>query len=187
MNKYRSFTDPELTALLENGDHTAFTEIYNRYWKKLFLVAAHKIKNLEEAEEIVQQIFVSLWNRRTSLKISTSLSAYLSVSVKYSVIKALDKQYHQQKYTDSLGLKGIADDSTQEWLDFLELKECLEKLVNKLPEKCQLVYRMSKDQGLSQKKIAEELKISEKTVEAHLGKAMKSLRAGLNQFMITLL
>lgn len=187
MNRYHSFTDLELTGLLENGDHAAFTEIYNRYWKKLFLVAAHKIKELEEAEEIVQHIFVSLWNRRASLKITSSLSAYLSVSVKYRVIKALDKQYHQQKYTDSLGMKGIADDSTQEWLDFLELKGCLEKLVAGLPEKCRLVYQMSKEQGLSQKKIAEGLGISEKTVEAHLGKAMKTLRAGLNQFMITLL
>jgi RNA polymerase sigma-70 factor (ECF subfamily) len=187
MNRYRSFTDSELTGLLQDGDHTAFTEIYNRYWKKLFLVAAHKVKDLEEAEEIVQHIFVSLWNRRESLKITSSLSAYLSVSVKYRVIKALDKQYHQQKYTDSLGMKGISDDSTQEWLDFLELKDQLEKLVCALPEKCRLVYRMSKERGLSQKKIAEELEISEKTVEAHLGKAMKSLRAGLNQFMMTLL
>ncbi|WP_316820226.1 RNA polymerase sigma-70 factor [Pedobacter gandavensis] len=187
MNRYHSFTDPELTDLLENGNHAAFTEIYNRYWKKLFIVAAQKIKDLEEAEEIVQHIFVSLWNRRTSLKITSSLSAYLAVSVKYRVIKALDKQYHQQKYTDSLGMKGIADDSTQEWLDFSELKDRLEKLVGSLPEKCQLVYRMSKEQGLSQKQIAEELVISEKTVEAHLSKAMKTLRAGLNQFMLMLL
>lgn len=187
MNRYRNFTDPELTALLENGDHVAFTEIYNRYWKKLFLVAAHKIKDLEEAEEIVQHIFVSLWNRRDSLKITSSLSAYLAVSVKYRVIKSLDKQYHQQKYTASLGMKGITDDSTQEWLDFLELKERLEKLVCALPEKCRLVYRMSRENGCSQKKIAEELEISEKTVEAHLGKALKTLRAGLNQFMMTLL
>lgn len=187
MNRYRSFTDTELIGLLEHGDHSAFTEIYNRYWKKLFLVAAHKVKNLEEAEEIVQHIFVSLWNRRGNLKITSSLSSYLSVSVKYRVIKALDKQYHQPKYTDSLGMRGIADDSTQEWLDFLELKERLEKLVCSLPEKCRLVYRMSREQGLSQKRIAEELEISEKTVEAHLGKAIKTLRTGLNQFMITLL
>lgn len=187
MNRYRSLTDAELTGLLVHGNHSAFTEIYNRYWKRLFVVAANKIKDLEEAEEIVQHIFVSLWNRRENLKITSSLAAYLSVSVKYRVIKALDKQYHQKKYTESLGMRGLTDDSTQEWLDFLELKERLEKLVSALPEKCRLVYRMSREQGFPQKRIAEELEISEKTVEAHLGKAIKALRTGLNQFMMTLL
>ena len=178
----------ELLDLLKSGDQAAFTEIYNRYWKKLFAIAGNKINDLDEAEEIVQDIFVALWKRRENLEITGSLSAYLAVSVKYRVIKLLDKRYYEQQYADhSRKVFSLLDDSTQEWLQFEELKTRLSELVADLPEKCRLVYQLSRDRGYSQKQIAEELGISEKTVEAHIGKALKSLRGGLNNFFTFLL
>jgi len=187
MEQYKNFTDIELVATLKTGDKTAFAEIYNRYWDKLFCIAGHKLDQLEDAEEVVQNIFISLWNRRAILNITSTLNSYLAVSVKYRVIKVLEKQYRQRKYTDSLGKQHGLDDSTREWLEFTELKEQLEQLVQGLPEKCQLVYRMSREDGFSQKEIAGKLDISEKTVEAHLGKALKTIRSGLNIFISTLL
>jgi RNA polymerase sigma-70 factor (family 1) len=188
MGSYHSLTDIELTGLLQQGDVMAFTEIYNRYWKKLFAVAGNKIRDLDEAEEIVQDIFVSLWARREQLRITGTLSAYLAVSVKYRVIKALDKQYHRQQYADhSRQALSLLDNSTQDWLQFEELKDRLSQLVADLPEKCRLVYQLSRESGYSQKQIAEELNISEKTVEAHIGKALKNIRSGLQQFLIFLL
>lgn len=186
MAAYSAFTDQELTALLKEGNHAAFTEIYRRYWKKLFYIAGKKLNSLDEAEEVVQNIFLSLWNRRETIVITTTLAAYLTVSVKYWIIKILDKQHHQERYVQSIA-KNLLDDSTQQWLEFLDLKEMLEKYINELPEKCQLVFKMSRNQNMSQKQIAEELDISEKTVEAHLGKAIKTLRARLNLFFLTLL
>jgi len=187
MGQYKNFTDIELVATLKTGDKTAFAEIYNRYWDKLFSIAGHKLDQLEDAEEVVQNIFISLWNRRATLNITSTLNSYLAVSVKYRVIKVLEKQYHQRKYADSLGKQQGLDDSTQEWLEFTELKAQLERLVRELPDKCQLVYRMSREDGFSQKEIAGKLDISEKTVEAHLGKALKTIRSGLNIFISTLL
>lgn len=187
MGQYKAFTDLELMAAVKTGDHLAFAEIYDRYWDKLFYVAARKLDQLEDAEEVVQNIFISLWNRRLTLEISSTLSSYLSVSIKYRVIKVLEKQYHQRKYADTLKKNGLLDDSTQEWLEFMELKDQLEQLMLELPNKCQLVYRMSREQGFSQKEIAGKLDISEKTVEAHLGKATKTIRARLNAFLILLL
>ncbi|MNK97819.1 ECF RNA polymerase sigma factor SigW [compost metagenome] len=187
MKDYHSLSDSELLSLLRKGDHLAFAEIYNRYWKTLFAIASHKLKAFEDAEEVVQNIFVALWNRRTNLYVTSTLSAYLAVSVKYRVIKMLDKQYNQQKYVDSLGSQLLIDDSTEDWLNFLELKKRLEKLVADLPDKCQLVYKMSRESGMSHKQIAAELNISEKTVEARLGKAMRTLRAGLRHFQMSLL
>ena len=87
MYNYDILDDKELIVLLQKNDRNAFTEIYNRYWKKLFSVAANKIKDLPEAEEIVQDIFVSIWNRRDNLTVIDTLSSYLAVSVKYRVIK----------------------------------------------------------------------------------------------------
>lgn len=186
MTAYSGFTDEELTALLKEGNHAAFTEIYRRYWKKLFFIAGKKLNCLTDAEEVVQNIFLSLWNRRETIIITTTLVAYLTVSVKYCILKILDKQYHQEKYAQSIA-KNVLDDSTQQWLEFLDLKEILDKYITELPEKCQLVFKMSRNQNMSQKQIAEELKISEKTVEAHLGKAIKTLRTKFNLFFLTLL
>lgn len=179
-------SDLELVALLKGDNHAAFTEIYKRYWQRLFTVAANKISDLEEAREIVQNIFISLWNRRAELEIKGTLSNYLAVSVKYRVINALDKQHNHQTYLDNLSTSDL-DDSTQEWLNFMELKERLSILVAELPEKCRIVFQLSREQGLSQKEIASELGISEKTVEGHLTKALKNLKTGLHSFMITLL
>lgn len=186
MAAYGKFTDEELTALLIEGDHAAYTEIYHRYWKKLFYIAGKKLGNMEEAEEVVQNIFMSLWNRRAVITITTTLGAYLTTSVKYWIIKILDKQYHQQKYAKSIA-SNVLDDSTQQWLEFLDLKEILDRYVSELPEKCQLVFNMSRNLNMSQKQIAEELNISEKTVEAHMGKAIKTLRTRFNHFFLILL
>ncbi|MDR2272986.1 MAG: RNA polymerase sigma-70 factor [Sphingobacterium sp.] len=186
MIELKTYTDTDLTTLMAQGDHDAFTEIYKRYWKRLFHIASLRLNDPEEAEEVVQNIFVTLWDRREKLEITTSLNAYLAMSVKYRIIKVLDKHYNQQKYVESI-TKSILDDSTQQWLEFLDLKEILEKTVAELPEKCQLVFRMSRDRHMSQKEIARELDITEKTVEAHIGKAIKTLRKKLGRFLSLLL
>ncbi|KIA96510.1 RNA polymerase [Pedobacter kyungheensis] len=187
MRDYRNFNDEQLLSCLREGNHTAFTEIYNRYWKRMFEIAARKINDLDEAEEIVQSIFVSLWQRKTELQVTGSLNAYLAVCIKYRVIKLLDKKRNEQKYRDSLDSRMLTDASTEDWLSFLELKDKLAELVAVLPDKCQLVYKMSRERGMPQKEIATTLNIAEKTVEAHLGKALKTLKAGLNHFLTTLL
>ena len=177
-----SGSDSQLLSLLQLGDRHAFSEIYSRYWKKLFTVAANKTGKVEEAEEIVQDIFISLWQRRDSIEITSTLEAYLAVCVKYRVLKVLATRYRFQKYIDhSFNSSTENNNSTLEWLEFTELKSRLETLVSNLPEKCRLVYRLSREQGLSQKQIANECEISEKTVEAHIGKALKVLRTQLGQ------
>jgi len=185
MASYAVYSDIELLDLLRSGDRAAFSEIYNRYWKRIFSVAVNKIGHLEEAEEIVQDIFVSMWNRRESIIITTTLNAYLSVSVKYRVIKILAKRNLYNKFADhTLHILSQTDNSTQDWLEFEELKSRLAILVTQLPEKCRLVYKLSREEGMSQKQIAEEFNISEKTVEAHIGKALKHLRTGLGQLFL---
>ncbi|MGZ3873228.1 MAG: RNA polymerase sigma-70 factor [Mucilaginibacter sp.] len=185
MRNYNILNDKELTGRLQAGDEQAFTEIYNRYWAKLFSIAANKIMDLGEAEEIVQDIFISLWKRKSELGVIDTLSAYLAVSVKYRVIKILDKRHHQQKYASySRQTTVITDDSTQQWLEFEELRTRLAAFVADLPEKCRLVYQLSRESGYPHKKIATEMGISEKTVEAHLGKALKTLRARLSNFLL---
>lgn len=185
MPEYNILNDNELVSLLSLDDMHAFTEVYNRYWKKLFSIAANKIHDLDDAEEIVQDIFVTLWNRRDKLSIVETLSSYLAVSVKYRVIKLLDKRSNRQKYVDyRMDHVSTAENSTEQWVEFEELKDRLVLFVAELPEKCRLAYQLSRESGYSQKMIAEEMGISEKTVEAHLGKAIRTLRARLSQFLL---
>jgi RNA polymerase sigma-70 factor (family 1) len=177
MTAYTTLNDAELLALLRKDDEAAFTEIYNRYWKSLFAVAANKLGNLYEAEELVQDIFLDLWKRRNELDITNSLSSYISVAVNYKVINILARRSLSQRYSKELShKKAHIDNGTEQWLQFEELRERLERSVAGLPEKCRLVFRLSREKGMSQKEIATTLNIAEKTVESHLSKALQSLR-----------
>jgi RNA polymerase sigma-70 factor (ECF subfamily) len=180
MTAFAILDDSELLSLLKNNNEGAFTEIYNRYWKKLFTVAANKLGNLYEAEELAQDIFLDLWKRRKELEVTAALSSYLAVAVNYKVINLLAKRNLRLKHTTHLSAVQDVDRSTEQWLSFEELKERLEKQVTALPDKCRLVYRLSREKGLSQKQIASSLKIAEKTVESHLSKALHSLRSIIN-------
>ncbi len=185
---YAEKSEQELLSLLKHDDALAFKEIYNKYWKLLYVIAANRVAQEQDAEEIVQDIFTSLWMRRNEISITDEgLGKYLSVSVKYRVIKTLGKYAIKQKYLNALPMNNAIDDSTQQWLAFEELKDQLAKYVEQLPEKCKVVFKLSRELGYSQKRIAVELAISEKTVEAHLQKAFKVLRSKLACLVLTLL
>lgn len=174
------FSDQELVHLLQSGNEAAFTELYNRYWDKLFAIAAHKLQNLAEAEEVVQDIYLELWNRRAGLQITTSLPAYLSTAVKFKVINILALRHRRLRYQEHAVQSAAAGDlSTEQWLRFGELQSRLAALVNELPDKCRLVFRLSREEGLSHKEIAATIGVAEKTVEAHLSRALRTLRTQL--------
>lgn len=188
MNPYADMDDKQLLAHLKASDESAYVELYNRYWQKLFSIAANKLNNLAEAEELVQDIFLDLWNRRAELQITSAVSSYLAVCVKYRVINVLAKRNQQFRYVKHAAQNNPdCDHSTENWLQFEELKERLAKLVAGLPGKCRLVFQLSREQGLSQKEISAQLNISEKTVESHLTKALRTLRLSLEQFLLVLL
>jgi RNA polymerase sigma-70 factor (ECF subfamily) len=184
MNDFGTYEEKDLLYKLQSGSVTAFTTIYNQHWKKMFYLAGNKLQNLAEAEELVQDIFLDLWRRREELKI-TSLSSYLSACVKYKVINALAKRNHQERYSlytsRQPGL--LADNTTEERLRLEELQHELMNETEKLPAKCKMVFRLSREQGYTQKQIAIRMGISEKTVESHLSKALRTLRIGLSQFI----
>lgn len=177
MNSYASYHDGELLSLLKTGDETAFTELYNRYWESLLAVAFSKLHNTSDAKEAVQQVFIQLWTRRENLDIKYKIYTYLSAAVRYQVINIL-----QQQYKSVNNIQPSGEDPAHDWLNTFELAEQLEKSIGQLPEKCQLIFRLSKQQGFSQKEISATLDISEKTVEAHLSKAHRLLRVSLKQF-----
>ena len=183
MARYTTYSDEELLELMTQNSQAAFDELYSRYWKKVLSVAVHKLHDISEAESVVQDIFFSLWKRRSELNITGCISNYLMTCVKYSVIKVLNKRRQQRLFEENT-IQGLTllDDSTQKYLDFSELSRTLAVSVGKLPETCRLVYKLNKEEGKSYREIAQQLGLTEKSVDAYLVRARKSLRASLGSF-----
>ena len=181
MKDYKSVTDKDLIALMKLDDANALSELYNRYWDKLLSVCINRLNDLELAQEIVQDIFVKLWERRCEIEISYALNTYLAVAAKYSVIDQLDKRYRRGSAVQ------IDDDyshlvvpAADERIMEDELSRHIEMTIKALPEKCQLIFRMSREDQMTYKQIAAKLQISEKTVEAHISKALREIKTNLN-------
>lgn len=174
----KTFCDTELLNGLRENDHEAFRYLYEKYWDKLYVVARKRLDNTWEAEEIVQDVFCKLWRRRETLSLKGGFENYLAVAVKFEVINRFAKRAHAAAYRQHLELRySEADQDMLRQLDFDELQRRLETTIQTLPAKCSIVYRLSREQGFSNRQIAEELNISIKTVEGHLSRALKALRS----------
>lgn len=189
MSLYDTYTDGELIQSLKNSDEAAFTEIYHRYWKLMFAVAANKLNDLAVAEDLVQDVFADIWNRRHTIAVDGPLRAYLAVAMKYKVIDARLRRSRITAHASSAAeMQETADNSLEQKVHFDELRNKLARLVADLPEKARLVYQLSREEGFAHREIARHLQISEKNVEYHLYRAIKSLRIRLGQifFMLVL-
>lgn len=187
MNPVLVHSDQELARLLSKGNESAFEQIYRKYWDKLLAVAGRRLGNIEEGEEAVQDIFLNLWRRRETFKLSKGFENYFAVAVKFEVINRLAKRAREASRNSA-----FADQSSEEThgffrFDFDVLCKELEDVICSLPPKCQLVFRMSREQDYSNREIAEELKISEKAVEKHVTSALKVLRTRFGQYLTILL
>jgi RNA polymerase sigma-70 factor (ECF subfamily) len=182
MSHQPGYIDNELLRKMAQGSETAFTEIFNLYWKLLFSVAANKLNNLADAEEVVQNVFADLWKRRAEIDIQQSLKSYLAAAVKFQVYSLLYKKHRQRHFEQSLQQNSSATSHVEEQFDLKALQEKLQQTSARLPGRCRLVYELSRDAGLSNKEIARSLDISEKTVENQITKALKFLRTSLKSF-----
>lgn len=178
----KKLTDEQLVISLQNGDEAAFGEIYNRYWFKLYGVAFHQTGTREEAEELVHDVFESLWQKRYSTTIS-HLSAYLVVSVKHLATNFIKSQITQRKYQEYLIFHEIQQSfSTDDIVHFSDLSSAVEAVMKKLPEKTCEIFKMSRFENQSVKEIARQLNISEKGVEYHITQSLKLLKENLKVY-----
>ncbi|PTS96011.1 RNA polymerase subunit sigma-70 [Pedobacter sp. HMWF019] len=184
--EYSALSDAELTAFLKLNDHVAFSEIYQRYWKKLLLVSWNHCKDKAVTEDLLHEVFLNLWERRGEELDIHNLSAFLATSVKFSIFKYYQRQNRrvllakQNYYTPECT-------NDEELLDALFLKEYIDGIVETMPEKCRLVFIYSREKGMKNAQIAEELQISEKGVEANLTRALKIIRSNLKDSGVLIL
>ncbi|MGN7819342.1 RNA polymerase sigma-70 factor [Chitinophaga sp. 22536] len=179
MTRYEPPSDADLIMSLREGDSGAFTEIYNRYWKQLLAIAYLHSRDKTIAEEIVQEVFISLWNRRNELYID-NVNAYLATAVKLSVFKQLVRQKRRDEIKEQVAVTDTSSfDEEQIYTRFLQQQ--INGVVEVLPEKCRLVFKLSREEGLTIPEVALRMGIAEKTAEAHLTKALKVLKLRLNR------
>jgi len=175
--------------LIENfvqGDRSSFTLIYKKYWYKLFLIAQRRLNDKAASEELVQEIFVQLWEKRENLQIQ-SLENYLVRAMKYSVIDYIRTQIVKNNYIHHY--KAFIEQEecpTEHIMAVNDLTSFMEKGLKTLPEKSQEIFRLSRIENWPVNKIAMHLQLSEKGVEYHLTKSLKTLRIYLKDFVTIL-
>lgn len=173
-------TDVELVERLQNNEEGALTIIYKEYWEIMFLAAYNLVKDRSVCEDIVQEVFISLWQRREKIQIKVSLKSYLYTSTVYKVYDHFNKNKKMAKdeLFDNFENK-IETSNPETKLMHQELMNYLDAIVDTLPDKCKEVYKLSRENMLSNKEIAEQLNISQRTVEGHISRALKILKESL--------
>lgn len=159
-----------------------FEDVYHRYWEKVYAVCYNNIRDVEVAKEMVQDIFKSLWERRDDLELE-NVGNYLIRSAKFKTFEYIRNKTTRQKI-DEFNYQGCvnASNCTEEQVLFNNLKKNVDLLVDTLPCQCKRVYKMSREEGFSNREIAEKLVISERAVEYHITKAMATLKQRLAVF-----
>lgn len=179
MSAYSTHTDEELVRQIRSSDTAAFTEAYNRYWEQLLALGYYYTHHKQAAEDIVHEVFTSLWARRAELSIQ-SLKAYLATAVKFAVFKAIARDKRRRDLQQDLSLPAQTSE-VEEKLEARFLHDYLHGVVEQLPDKARLVFTYSRADDLSVKEIATKMELSPKAVEYHLTKALRALKEAVQK------
>lgn len=181
MNDHLKNEDSELMNQLRSGDDLALKFIYDKYWNQLFKSAYNMLQDQQACEDIIQDIFINLWKKREAIEIRVSLKSYLFASTRYEVYRQVRTASVREDIFDHLNER-LESPSEFGNIEYKELLSQINSIVDKLSTKCKVVYKLSREEQLSHKEIANQLDISTKTVENHLNKALRQLRTSLGLF-----
>lgn len=179
-NRY-SLPDETLVEMLAADSEWALKEIFNRYNLRLFRQAVGVLQDEDLAKDVVQNVFIDLWNRRRSSGIQT-LSHYLSTAVRFQVLKQLRNGKAHAHHLKTLAELQLTN-QTQETIDHNELENVLQTAVEQLAPRCKEVFVLSRFENLSHKEISSRLNISTKTVEVQITKALSLLRQKIQKLL----
>ncbi len=184
---YKVFDDEVLVKLLKAGDGAALEEIYNRYSENIFFAALKKVRSKEVAEELVQNLFISLWAKREHLNIQR-LEPYLQSAIRYQVIDYIkSKIIHERYYQFAKEQLDVDENSSESRLLLQELTVAIDNTIKKLPQKTQEIFRLSRYENRSAKEIAQFMNLSEKAVQYHVTQSLKFMRLHLKDFIFMVL
>lgn len=180
MTDYDGNTDSVLLELIRVGDQQAFRALYERYWTPLWSYARHAMANSDDAEDIVQELFTNLWEKRASLQITSSLKAYLFRATLNKVIDRADRSKYQSTYLDDLKRtydEGI--DTVDNQLFERELMCRFESCMQKMPPKMRTIFSLSRMEQMTHQQISDYLEISRDNVNRQIKNALIILKRSL--------
>lgn len=173
-------------SFLEYGDSKGFTEIFNTFYIPLVAYIMQYTGDRSEAEDIVQNSFVKLWEKRGELRIKTSLKSYL-YSTAYNLF--VDRYWQHKKtlnYAEQLREEALEEVTQLSEAELIQQLEVLEKAIDELPAKCRRIFLLNKKEGLTYKEVARQLNISVKTVESQMRIALIKLRERLKDYPLVM-
>jgi RNA polymerase sigma-70 factor (family 1) len=179
---YSTLPDEMLGRLLFTGDEKAYEAIYQRYWRSLFSIATWKTNSQVAAEELVQELFIRLWENRQKTLIENP-EAYLKTALKYSVIGFIKARLVSSQIELGEASEQAADVRTDMGVGLEELSAALENALNLLPEKTRLVFQMSRFEQRSTSEIARQLGLTDRAVEYHITQSLRLLRFQLKDYL----
>jgi RNA polymerase sigma-70 factor (ECF subfamily) len=180
MALYDTLPDVELSALLRDDDHMAFNQIYERYWQTLYQTAYNLLKDNDGAHDVLQEIFVWLWTNRER-QLTDSLQPYLRAAVKYQVAKLVRHGKVKAAFYDHTVACYQPSPPGDQNYEVRELQAIITAFTQSLPDKAREIYRLSREELLTNKEIAIRLNISEKTVENQMTINLRKLRLALGK------
>jgi RNA polymerase sigma-70 factor (ECF subfamily) len=176
--------EKEFNEALQQGNMAVFEQVFRNYYERLCNYANTIVNDMDEAEEIVQATFMGLWEKRAQVKIHTALKSYLYQSVHNSCLNHLDHMKVRKAHHEySMHHSEVASDAGAQLAIANELETEIERAISSLPPQCQTVFRLSRFEGLSYAEIAQQLSISVKTIENHMGKALRIMREQLKDYL----
>ncbi len=175
--------DLELYNKTQSGDKVSFKVLFDKYYSQLTQTAYLFVKDSDIAEEIVQEFFIKLWIKKNEININSSVKSYLFQSIRFRSINYI--RDHKRIASENFELELINDSIENQFEDFDYdiIKNKLVAAIDSLPEKCKIIFLLSREESLTYKQIAEKLDISQKTVENQIGIALKKLREKLQPIL----
>lgn len=179
LKKNDHINEAELILSLKEGDINAFSQIFDRYGKRLYYFSIGYLKSPEDAEEIVQEVFLKIWNKREEISLLKSFESYLFTIAKNGILNTIRKSKSEQAYLNYAKLHPDKDVLLDEELNFIELEKAYRQSVEKLSPRRKEIYTLSREQSLTNAEIAEKMNISVKTVENQMTSAISEIRKNL--------
>lgn len=174
-------TDYELIERLQKGDVEAFDLIYEKYSGKLYAFGIKYLKSAAKAEELVQSVFLKLWENYRNLKKEASFKSYLFTIAYNDICKLFRKKNYDQKFiSDTINENSQFSCETEESIDYQSVLDQVQQVIDKLPEKQKSIFLKSRLEGKSTKEIAEEVSLSPGTVDNYISESLKFIRSHLN-------
>lgn len=175
-----NLTDLQLIGLLKKNDEDAFAEIYRRYADSLAGFASSKLFDLQDARDIIHDVFVKLWQERGKLQVERDLKAYLFKLTRYRIVDKIRKNITREEYAAMVqALADRYEPGIEQQIAARELQQSIQKSLAELSPRVKEIYLLSREENLSIPEIADKLQLSEQTVKNQLSAALKHLRSSL--------